>query len=95
MNVRANRLSRWRKDRTDIRLAPKVFNLIDQRYGPRSVDLFVTRDDNLLDRFVSYRPDPSAIAVDAFMFLMKGENPTASLPSLVSLGYSERCSDSR
>ena len=49
--------------------------MIDKRYGPHSVDLFATRDNRLLDRFVSWRPDPSAIAVDAFMFSLKGEDP--------------------
>ena len=75
VNVRADRLSRWKKDHTDIRLKPAVFHRIDQRYGPHSVDLFATWDNALLNRFVSWRPDPSAIAVDAFMFPMKGENP--------------------
>ena len=75
VNVRADRLSRWKQDHTDIRLNPAVFHQIDQRYGPHSVDLFATRDNALLDRFVSWQPDPSAIAVDAFMFPMKGENP--------------------
>ena len=75
VNVRADRLSRWKKDHTDIRLKPAVFRQIDQRYGPHSVDLFATRDNALLNRFVSWRPDPSAIAVDAFMFPMTGENP--------------------
>ena len=35
---------------------------------------FATQDDRLLDRFISWRPDPSVIAVDAFMFSLKGEN---------------------
>ena len=57
------------------RAQPKVFNMINQRYGPHFVDLFATRDNRLLDRFVSWWPDPSAIAVDAFMFPLKGKNP--------------------
>ena len=75
VNVRAERLSSTKQDHTDIRLAPKVFNLIDRRYNPHSVDHFATRDNNLLDRFVSWRPDPSALAVDAFMIPQKGKNP--------------------
>ena len=55
--------------------ARKVFEMIDRRYGPHSVDLFTTRDNQLLDRYVSWRPDPSAVAVDAFLFPLKGENP--------------------
>ena len=75
MNVRADRLSCWKHDHTDIQLSPTVFSMIDQRYGPHSVDLFATRDNRLLDCFVSWRPDPSAIAVDAFMFSLEGKNP--------------------
>ena len=89
--MRADQLSRWKHDHTNIRLEPKVFEMIDRRYGPHSVDLFATQDNQLLDRYVSWRPDPSAVAVDAFLFLLKGENPTASRPSVASLGCSERC----
>ena len=80
-------------DHTDIRLNPTVFDMIDQRYGPHSVDLFATRDNRLLDRFVSWRLDPLTIAADAFMFLLKGENPYCPLPlppSLAFIGFSER-----
>ena len=49
--------------------------MIDCRYGPHLVDLFATRDNRLLDRYVSWRPDLSAVAVDAFLFPLKGENP--------------------
>ena len=75
VNVRTNRLSRWKQDHTNIRLNPIVFHQIDQRYGPHSADLLATRNNTLLNRFVSCRPDLSAIAVDTFMFQMKGENP--------------------
>ena len=75
VNVRADRLSHWKQDHTDIWLKPAVFHQIDQQYSPHSVDLFVTQDNALLNWFVSWRLDPSAIAVDAFMFPMKGENP--------------------
>ena len=42
VNVRADRLSCSKHDHTDIRLNPKVFDMIDRRYGPHSVDLFAT-----------------------------------------------------
>ena len=50
--------------------------------------LFATQDNNLLDHFVPWSPDPSAIAIDAFMFLLKGENsyhfpPISCIPQLV------------
>ena len=80
VNVRADRLFRWKHDHTDIRLELKVFKMIDRRYGPHSLDLFATRDNRLLDRYVSWRPDPSAVAVNAFLSPLKGENPYCSLP---------------
>ena len=75
VNQRADLLSRWKKDHTDIRLPPSSFQLIEQHFGPHSVDLFATRDNRLLPRFVSWRPDPESLATDAFMFPLKGENP--------------------
>ena len=88
VNVRADCLSCWKHDHTDIRLEPKVFKMIDRRYGPHSVDLFATRNNWLLDRYVSWRPDPSAVAVYAFMFPLKGKNPycfppVACIPQLL------------
>ena len=79
-DVRADRLSHWKHDHTDIRLEPKVFETIDCRYGPHSVDLFTTQDNRLLDRYVLWRPDPLAVAVDAFMLLLKGESLAVLLP---------------
>ena len=78
--MRADRLSRWKHDHTDIRLEPKVFEMIDRRYSPHSVDLFATRDNRLLDCYVSWRPDPWAVAVDAFLFPLKGKNPYCIQP---------------
>ena len=80
VNVQADRLSRWKHDQTDIRLEPKVFEMIDRQYSLHSVDLFATQDNQLLDRYVSWRPDPSAVAVDAFLFPLKGENPNCFPP---------------
>ena len=74
-NQRADLLSRWKKDHTDVRRSYKAFELIQRKFGPHSVDLFATRDNTLLPRFVSWRPDPAAVATDAFMFPLKSENP--------------------
>ena len=75
VNVRADRLSKWKHGHTDIRPEPKVFEMIACWYSPHSVDLFATRDNQLLDRYVTWRPDPLAVAINAFLFLLKGENP--------------------
>ena len=60
--------------------------MIDRRYSPHSVDLFATQDNQLLDCYMSWRPDPLAVVVDAFMFPLKGENalpPVACIPRLL------------
>ena len=53
---------------------------MQELFGPHSVDLFATRDNRLLPRFVSWRPDPESVATDAFMFPLKGENPYCFSP---------------
>lgn len=43
-----------------------MFLRIMQILGPCSIDLFASRLDNQLTRYVSWHPDPHAIATDAF-----------------------------
>ena len=74
-NRRADLLSCWKQGSTDLKLDPKFFRLAEKRWGPHTVDLFATRLNHQLDRFVSWRPDPLAAAVDAFQFPLSGENP--------------------
>jgi hypothetical protein len=75
VNLRADRLSRWTVDHTDVRLPLPAFQRVEQLWGPHTVDLFASRHNHLLPRYVSWKPDPEAIAVDAFMFQLRGENP--------------------
>ena len=65
-NRRADLLSQWKQDSTDLKLDPKYFLLAEQRWGRHTVDLFATRLNRQVGRFVSWRPDPEAMAVDAF-----------------------------
>ena len=58
--------SRVMKDRSDWMLHPDVFQEIFARMGPMNVDLFASRLTHLLPMYVSRRPDPNAIDVDAF-----------------------------
>ena len=74
-NQRADLLSRWRRDTTDLKLNPRFFKQAEHRWGSHSVDLFATRLNRQVRRFVSWRPDPEAIATDAFQFPLVGENP--------------------
>ena len=54
--------------------------MINRRYSPHSVDHFVTWDNRLLNIFVRWRRDASAVAVDTFMLPLKGENPKSVPP---------------
>lgn len=54
------------RDRTDWKLCPEVFQMINSQLGPLQVDLFASRLSNQLPQYVSWRPDPGAMACDAF-----------------------------
>ena len=61
--------NRWRVQDTTVisRVDAREVNLSHRdTLGPCSVDLFATRLNNQLRRCVSWRPDPFAIATDAF-----------------------------
>ena len=66
LNTIGDNESRVMKDWTDWKLCPAVFRHINQRRGPLEVDLFASRLTCQLRQFVSWRPDPMAIATDAF-----------------------------
>ena len=87
---RADLLSRWRQDSTDLKFHPRFFRQADRQWGRHTVDLLATCLNTQLARFVSWRPDPEAEAVDAFQFPLSGENPwcfppEALIPRLLGL----------
>ena len=67
LNQIADEESRIIRDRSDWMLDPKVFHRIDQLYGPIQIDLFASRLTTQCPRFFSWRPDPFALATDAFL----------------------------
>ena len=67
LSVIADQESRSMRDRCDWMLNPKVFQTIQDAMGPLEVDLFATRLTKQLPRFYSWRPDPEAVATDAFL----------------------------
>jgi len=66
MNSTADRESRARLDRSEWKLSPKIFQKINSLLGPLSTDLFASRLSTQLLTFVSWKPDPLAMATDAF-----------------------------
>ena len=66
LNTVANDESRIMNDPSDWKLCPAVFHQINQRLGPLEVDLFASRLTHQLETYVSWRPDPMALATDVF-----------------------------
>ena len=65
----ADRLSQHNQViQTEWSLHQEVFNLLCQRWHSPEVDLFATRYNNKLPKFVSPVPDPQAWALDALSF---------------------------
>ncbi|XP_064638339.1 uncharacterized protein LOC135494352 [Lineus longissimus] len=67
-NVTADRASRHFDHETEWMLDPDEFRNIMQHYPKFDIklDLFASRKNYQLDRFISWKPDPDAEAVDAF-----------------------------
>lgn len=80
LNETADEESRVMKDRSDWMLCPRVFQTINHKLGPLEVDLFASRLSTQLPTFVSWRPDPEAMATDAFTIDWSGLNAYANPP---------------
>ncbi|KAK0404353.1 hypothetical protein QR680_017417 [Steinernema hermaphroditum] len=65
-NVVADRESRVFLDKDDWTLDKRITRVIFECCGFPAIDLFATRLSRQCERFISYRPDPYAEAVDAF-----------------------------
>jgi len=66
LNMIADEESRTWSDRSEWKLSPAIFQKINHLLGPLSTDLFASRLSSQLPRFVSWKPDPLAVATDAF-----------------------------
>lgn len=51
---------------TEWELSHKAFQIITRQFGCPELDLFASRSNAKCDAYVSWKPDPDAIAVDAF-----------------------------
>ena len=66
-NVVADTASRQIETRTEWTLDRKIFRSICQRFYTPEMDLFASRLNHQLPKYVSRYPDPGALAVDAFL----------------------------
>ena len=64
-NVDADQESRRKQDSSEWKLDPSTFRQIMQILGPCQVDLFASRISAQLPKYMSWKPDPGAMATDA------------------------------
>jgi hypothetical protein len=65
VNIEADRLSRSTNIDLEWKLNTKGFHEINSSCGPHDIDLFASRINHQLSRYISYLPDPNAEFVDA------------------------------
>jgi hypothetical protein len=65
-NSLADMLSRVKRDNSDWKLHPELFQRLCTHWGRPQIDLFATRANAQLDAYFSRHPDPSCLGVDAF-----------------------------
>lgn len=69
-NVDADRESRTFNDNTEWSLEENIFHSIVKTYGMPSIDLFASRINRKVSRYVSWRPDPEAQFYGCFLLLL-------------------------
>ena len=65
-NIQADLESRQFNDRTEWMLDPSLYKLITLKLGNPTIDLFAFRLNKQCLPYVSWRPDPEALFIDAF-----------------------------
>ena len=66
INIEADKQSRVLEDATEWKLNPGLFHKIVEKFGKPDIHLFATRINKQLDRYVSWHPEPEAMAINAF-----------------------------
>ena len=66
-NVLADKESRTHKTETEWKLKENWFNWICEQLGKPEIDLFASRINKQLPKYVAWRPDPEALWIDAFI----------------------------
>ena len=65
-NKLADFKSRNFADNVEWTLSDKIYTKVEQIFGSLEVDLFATRLNAKVAKYVSWKPDPDAFAIDAF-----------------------------
>ena len=71
-NVVADYESRTQSGDTEWSLNVEVYQTIIDKWGTPDIDLFASRLNNKVDKYVSWKPDPFAMHIDAFTLSWNG-----------------------
>jgi hypothetical protein len=77
LNSLADLQSRWKRESSDWKLKTSVFSKLSELWAPE-VDLFASHWNRQVARFMSWKPQPESVALDAFT-----QNPTKTWTSMV------------
>ena len=66
VNIESDKQSRVLEDATEWKHNPALFQKIVKNFGKPDIDLFATRINKQLDRYVYWHPEPEAMAMNAF-----------------------------
>ena len=66
INTEADKQSRVLEDATEWKLNSALFYKIVEKFGKPDIDLFATRINKQLGRYVSWHPEPEAMAINTF-----------------------------
>ena len=65
-NTEADSFSRNFNEAIEWKLSTHLFQKISSMFGNPTLDLFASRINYQIDRYISWKPDPKALAIDAF-----------------------------
>ena len=85
MNVRADHESRLKGDSSEWKLDTMIFQRIMSIVGNCEIDLFASRLSAQLPRYMSWKPDPGAVATDA-LSQPWGDNSNYAFPPFSLIG---------
>ena len=72
-NIHADEQSRIYHDNTEWQLNSELFQSITKMWGMPHIDLFASRLNYQLKPYISWKPDPEAMEVDAFTIAWAGK----------------------
>ncbi|XP_069102164.1 uncharacterized protein [Argopecten irradians] len=85
-NTEADKLSRSLSDDMEWSLDTSIFERICVQFDTPCIDLFATRVNAKVDTYISYLPDPTAVAIDAFTISWSQYNVCYAFPPFSVLG---------